>query len=184
VYRHLVVAAALVGLFASCTIQPTPQEYIDRQIPADAERRQAEQALYDRIQALVQALQAGDVETAQATLSPAADVTVIGPGEGDRFTGEAQITAILDLVADADAGTIELADLQVGVTRRATAGWFAAWLRLHRSGVSEPVPLRVTGVYVVREAVWELQQAHFSLPAGAVIAAPAAAPEPSPAADG
>lgn len=183
-YRHLVVAAALVGLFASCTIQPTPEEYIDRQIPADAVRRQAEEALSQRIQALVQALQAGDVETAQATLSPAPEVAVIGPGEGDLFTGEAQIAAILDLLANTNAGTLELTELRVGVTRRATAGWFAAWLRLHRPGAAEPVPMRFTGVYVVREAVWELQQAHFSLPAGTVIAAPAAAPEPSPAEDG
>jgi hypothetical protein len=183
VYRHLVVAA-LVGFVSSCTVQPTPQEYIDRQIPADAVRRQAEEALRDRILALVQALQDGDVETARTTLSPAPDVSLIGPGEADRFTGEAQITAILDLIAGTSASAIELDDLQVGVTQRATSGWFAAWLRLHRPGVADPVPLRVTGVYVVREAVWELQQVHFSLPVGAVIAPAAPAPGPSPAADG
>jgi len=175
VYRRLVLCAALLGTVAACSVEPTPREYIDRQIPAEQVRENAERELRDRIHALVNALDRGDVVAAQAALVPAADVEVVGPGEGERLVGPDQISAVLELLANTNAGTLELTDLQVTVGRRALAGWFTARLELTRPGAEAPTPFRATGVYLQREAEWQLQQAHFSVPSG-ILMAPASPP--------
>jgi hypothetical protein len=181
VYSRLVVFAALF-LLSACKIEPTPREFIDRQVPVDAVRDQAQSALRDRISALVEALRAGDVALAEATLAPAPDVLVIGPGEGERLVGSAQITAILDLLATSDAATIELIDVETRVGPRATSGWFFARLEVRTAG-GDAVPVRVTGIYQEREAAWQLEQAHFSIPSNA-FTPPAPRAPGTPAEDG
>jgi hypothetical protein len=168
VSRHLAVIAVVLGVLgvtSACTIQPTPREYIDRTPPAQEVRRQIEAALRDQILLLIRALQAGDAETARAMLSPAENVIVIGPGAAERFAGSAQIESLLDLAVLALPGTLELRDLEVQLSPRVSVGWFCARLELRRADTSEPVPLRVSGVYVERGATWELHQAHLSVPA-------------------
>jgi ketosteroid isomerase-like protein len=164
VYRNLAIIAVLLGVAASCTIQPTPREYIDRQLPASEVRQQMEDALRDRIALLVQALQAGDLNAAQAALSPAEDVVVIGPGSGQHFTGAAQISAILELIAATRPAMLDVTDIQVILTPRGTAAWFFASMELQAPQAAEVAALRMTGVYVEREGTWELKHAHLSFP--------------------
>jgi hypothetical protein len=178
VYRRLVLCTAVLAAASACSVEPTPREYIDRQIPAEQVRENAEDELRTRINVLVTALDRGDVAAAEAALTPAADVVVVGPGEGERLVGPAQVSAVLELLANTDPGRLELADLQVDVNRRANAGWFTARLELTRPGSEEPIAFRATGVYLQREAAWQLQQAHFSVPSDALTAP---APPPAPA---
>jgi len=184
VYRRLALSAALLGVFAGCTIEPTPREYIDRQVPADQVREEAERELRERIAALVHALNRGDRAAAEAALAPADDVVVVGPGAGERLEGRAQISAVLDLLASAGAGRVELTDVQVRVGRRAIAGWFTARLEFTRPGTAEPIQFRATGVYLEREAAWELQQAHFSIPSDILTGTPPPAASTSPTGSG
>lgn len=179
-YRFLTVPTALLGLgLAACSIEPTPREYIDRQLPAAEVRAQAEAMVRERIALLVQALRARDPEAARAALTPADDVMVIGPGDGDRFSGPAQIEAILERAATAGAADVGLRDVRVRVTPRANVAWFAAWLEVRRPDDETPATLRVSGVFVEREGSWELAQAHVSLPSDALSPV---APAPAPAA--
>lgn len=174
--RRLAVYAILLGLAAGCTVQPTPREYIDRQQPADVARQQAEESLRERITSLVQAIRAGDPAAAEAALGAAPDLVVIGPGTGERLSGAAQAAALLDLLAHREAASLELVHLETRVGPRASTGWFFARLEAS-SGTGPPIPVRVSGVYLVHEGVWQLQQAHFSVPSDAFTApAPAAAP--------
>ncbi|CAN5807941.1 hypothetical protein BH23GEM3_BH23GEM3_19860 [soil metagenome] len=170
-YRPLAAVVCLALALPACRIQPTPREYIDRQIPVTDVRQQAEDALRDRIAALVQALRTGDDEAALAALAPAAGTFIIGPGEADRFTGDQQIQALLNLISASGTADIELSDLEVGVSARATSGWFAAWLEV-RPSEGEPIALRFTGVYLNREGTWELAQAHLSTPSPVLLTAP------------
>lgn len=166
-YRRLFVPALALVVTASCTVQPTPREYIDRQVPPADVQQTARDALTGRISRLVQALQAGDVDAARATLAPAEDVIVIGPGDEQRFSGVAQLDAILDLLAATGDATLELRDVRADVSPRGTTGWFEGWMELRHPEL-EPIPVRVTGVYVERDAAWELRQAHVSFPTSAL----------------
>jgi hypothetical protein len=180
VYRCLLVAVGVLAA-AACTVEPTPREMIDRQIPAAETHAQLEAALRDQILRLMEALQSGDAEAAHGALTPAAGVTIIGPGEEQRLTGAAQANALVELASATRVGTLTLRDLQVNVTRRCTVGWFVAILDFQRTDTAAAaVPLRVTGLYVEREAVWELQQAHLSVPSDLLNAPPPYPQAPSP----
>lgn len=181
-YRSLAAVVCIALTLPACSVEPTPREYIDRQIPVTDVRHQAEDALRDRIAVLVQALRTGDEEAARTALSPAAGTFVIGPGEADRFTGDQQIYALLNLISEPGTTDIELKELEVDVSARATAGWFAAWLEVRRPEGGS-IPLRLTGVYIDREGTWELAQAHLSTPSS-VLTAPAPYPPQDPAAAG
>jgi hypothetical protein len=175
-----IVVAALVSTLAACTIEPTPREYIDRPIPVTEVGQEAEKALRDRITVAVQALQAGDVEAARVALSPTPGVVVVGPAPGQVLSGDAHVMALLESLVAAAPASIELTDLRVEFTPDATAGWFVAMLELRDPRVPEPVPFRLTGVYVSREATWELRQAHLSLPANRLTSRPSPAPQQRP----
>jgi ketosteroid isomerase-like protein len=178
-YRRSFAVALMLGS-AACTVEPTPREFIDRQVLAAEAHAQAEAALQDQVRHLIEAIQAGDAEAAREAFTAAADVVVVGPGEHERLDGAAQADALVELAAAVQAGTLELRELQVDMAPRGNVGWFSAVLELRRAADAFPVPLRVTGVYVEREAVWELQQAHLSVPSD-VLTAPAAYPQaPSP----
>jgi hypothetical protein len=182
VYRSLLAVAGVLSV-AACTVEPTPREFIDRQVPATEMHAQAEATLRDQILRLLEALQSGDPDAARAALTPAAEATIIGPGEGERLTNAAQVDALVDLAAATRIGTLHMRDLQVTVARRGGVGWFAAMLDFERQD-GAAVPLRVTGLYVQREAVWELQQAHLSAPSD-MLTAPSPYPQaPSPPEEG
>jgi hypothetical protein len=160
VYRSPAIWPLLLILLAGCTVEPTPREYIDRQVPPPAGQVAAREAIEDRIRLLVQSLSAGDPAAAAAALSPAPDARIIGPGEEHRFEGAPQATALLELVAQRRLG-LEIQDLVVRVNPRATVGWFDAILA-DSGPEGELVRFSATGVYQLREGTWELVQAHVS----------------------
>jgi ketosteroid isomerase-like protein len=174
VHYRIAILASVLGATVSCTIQPTPREYIDRELPASAVRQQTLEALEDQIARLIHALNAGDDLRARSALSPAPDAVVLGPAPEHYFSGATQIAALLDVIAARDELQLELTDLEVTLTPRGSVAWFHASLELSRPDAAEPLPLRTTGIYVEREGIWELRQAHLSIPVDTLTVRPPA----------
>lgn len=178
-YCRLAQLTFLLWALVSCRIEPTPREYIDRQLPLGEIQALAEGELRDRLRVFFQAVAVGNAATARAALNPAAQVRIIGPREADRFTGAPEVDALVELAAAEPPAALTVHNLTVEVSTRATVGWFSADLELQRRADMEPVPLRISGVYLLREGEWELQQAHVSSPADLFTAPPPVARAPA-----
>ena len=191
-HRTASVAAALLAL-AACSVERTPQEYLDPRDPAAVERQESEEELAARVGAFREALARGNRALAVQALTPAADAHVMGVQFNDgrpRFgpQGIADALQTLRLPTGAVART---PDLRVqAATREGGLGWFATHLELLPvvGAGGEPQWLRVSGVFMRREGEWRLLQIHLSKaqapePAASDSADTAAAPRPATAPD-
>jgi hypothetical protein len=166
VHRTASVAAALLAL-AACSVERTPQEYLDPRDPAAVERRESEEELAARVGAFREALARGDRADAVAALIPSSDAHVMGVQFNDgrpRFGGPgiAEALQTLQLPTGAVART---PDLRVqAATREGGLGWFATHLELLPvvGAGGQPQWLRVSGVFMRREGEWRLLQLHLS----------------------
>jgi hypothetical protein len=166
VHRTVSVAAALLAL-AACSVERTPQEYLDPRDPAAVERRESEEELAARVGAFREALARGNRADALAALSPTADAHVMGVQFNDgrpRFgpQGIADALAALQLPTGAVART---PDLRVqAATREGGLGWFATHLELLPvvGAGGEAQWLRASGVFLRREGEWRLLELHLS----------------------
>ena len=148
-------------LLASCKVESTPVDYIDRATSAEAGRTEAEAEVRDRVLAMGQALGRRSSADALLALAPARDVFVVGlDSVGSQASGPAQIGAILDSLV-ARPVPLLTRDVVVHVAPRANVAWFHAVL----DGEGEETPaLRMTGVYELNEGAWQLVEAHLSAP--------------------
>lgn len=165
-HRTVSVATALLAL-AACSVERTPQEYLDPRDPAAVERRESEEELAARVGAFREALARGNRADAVAALSPTADAHVMGVQFNDgrpRFgaQGVADALAALRLPTGAVART---PDLRVqAATREGGLGWFATHLELLPvvGAGGEAQWLRASGVFLRREGEWRLLELHLS----------------------
>lgn len=165
-HRTASVAAALLAL-AACSVERTPQEYLDPRDPAAVERRESEEELAARVGAFREALARGNRQLAVQALIPSADAHVMGVQFNDgrpRFgpQGIAEALQTLRLPTGAVART---PDLRVqAATREGGLGWFATHLEILPvvGAGGEPQWLRVSGVFMRREGEWRLLQLHLS----------------------
>lgn len=175
-HRTVSVAAALLAL-AACSVERTPQEYLDPRDPAAVERRDAEEELAARVGAFREALARGNRADAVAALSPTADAHVMGVQFNDgrpRF-GPQGITDALATLRLPTGAVARTPDLRVqAATREGGLGWFATHLELLPvvGAGGEPQWLRASGVFLRREGEWRLLELHLSK---------AEAPAPAPA---
>jgi hypothetical protein len=193
---HRTVSVAALLALAACSVERTPQEYLDPRDPAAVERQESEEELAARIGAFREALARGNRALAVQALVPSADAHVMGVQFNDgrpRFgpQGIADALATLRLPSGAVART---PDLRVqAATREGGLGWFATHLELLPvvGAGGEAQWLRVSGVFMRREGEWRLLELHLSkaempAPVRADTAAPATArdssPQPSPSA--
>jgi hypothetical protein len=166
VHRTASVAAALLVL-AACSVERTPQEYLDPRDPAVVERRESEEELAARVGAFREALARGDRADAVAALIPAADAHVMGVQFNDgrpRF-GAQGITEALQSLRLPTGAVARTPDLRVqAATREGGLGWFATHLELLPvvGAGGEAQWLRVSGVFMRREGQWRLLQIHLS----------------------
>jgi hypothetical protein len=151
------VLAALVG----CTVQPTPREYIDRHVAPEHAELEARDHIEARIRLLVQSLAAGDPSAARSAAQPAPDAVIVAPGE-NRIEGAHQVGAIVELVAQRRL-PLEIRHIDVRANPRGTVSWFDAILA--GPGLeAESLPFSASGVFQLREGIWELSQMHVSAP--------------------
>jgi SnoaL-like domain len=175
VHRTATVAALLA--LAACSVERTPQEYLDPRDPAAVEVRESEQELAARVGAFREALARGDRPDAVAALIPAPDAHVMGVqfNDGRPRYGAAGIAEALQTLQLPSGAVARTPDLRVEAgTREGGLGWFATHLEILPvvGAGGEPQWLRVSGVFARREGEWRLLQLHLSR---------AEAPAPAPA---
>lgn len=165
-FLSLALAACLL-LVSACKIQRTPEEYIDPAATDERGRVAATEELRARLAALAGALTRRSLGTAVSALAPAADVQVVTPAGTVLATGDSALVPALRWLLT-DEGVVEVREMQVTLTPRATVAWFAALVEIvdPRETVegepADPNVLRATGVYVLNEGTWQLTQLHLS----------------------
>jgi hypothetical protein len=116
-------------------------------------------------------------------LAPDEMATVVGVDGNDgvvRF-GAAGVSAAVAELAVAAPTVVRTPDLRVGASQG--MGWFSTHLQLlSTSAATDPVLLRMSGVFVRERGEWRLVEAHLSRPRAAT-AEPVPPPASSPAAD-
>jgi ketosteroid isomerase-like protein len=180
VHRSLVAAAALAAL-AGCKVDRTPPEYYNHPDPAVVDRQEAADEIRTRVRVFAEALGRMDSEEAVQALAPDEMAAVVGVDGNDgmvRF-GAAGVSAAVAELAIAAPTVVRTPDLRVSASQG--MGWFSTHLQLlSTSTATDPVLLRMSGVFVRERGEWRLMEAHLSRPEAAT---PARAPAPSPAAD-
>lgn len=179
-YRPLVTATALLAL-AGCKVDSTPAEFYNHPDPAVVDRQEAADEIRTRVRVFAESLGRMDTEEAIQALAPspmAAVVGVEGNGGVVRF-GPAGVSAAVAGLAITTPTVVRTPDLRV--TASGAMGWFSTHLQLlSTSAATEPVLLRMSGVFVRERGEWRLAEAHLSRP---FATAPAdSLPRPSPAA--
>ncbi len=181
-HRSLVAAAALAAL-AGCTVDRTPPEFYNHPDPAVVDRQEAADEIRTRVRVFAEALGQMDSRRAVQALAPDEMAAVVGVEGNDgvvRF-GAAGVSAAVAELAIAAPTVVRTPDLRVGASQG--MGWFSTHLQLlSTSAATDPVLLRMSGVFVRERGAWRLVEAHLSRPRTATVE-PAPAPAPSPAAD-
>ena len=180
---HRIAPAALLLALAACTVERTPDEYLDPRDPAEVEIRETEGELAARVGAFREALARQDRDAAVAALIPEGTTHVIGPGEnaGIARFGPAGLREALNEVVVPAGAIARTPDLRVEADPRDGVGWFATHLEmLPVVAEGRASRLRMTGVFLRHEGEWRIAQVHLSTPPPA----DSVTPPPSPAAGG
>ena len=181
-HRSLVAAAALAAL-AGCKVDRTPPEFYNHPDPAVVDRQEAADEIRTRVRVFADALGRMDTQEAVQALAPDSMATVVGVEGNDgmvRF-GAAGMSAAVAELAIAAPTVVRTPDLRVSASQG--MGWFSTHLQLlSTSAATDPVLLRMSGVFVRERGEWRLVEAHLSRPEAAT-PRPGPAPAPSPAAD-
>ena len=183
VHRSLLAAAALAAL-AGCKVDRTPPEFYNHPDPAVVDRQEAADEIRTRVRVFAEALGRMDTGDAVQALAPDAMAAVVGVRGNDgmvRF-GPAGVNAAVAELAIAAPAVVRTPDLRVSASQG--MGWFSTHLQLlSTSAATDPVLLRMSGVFIRERGEWRLVEAHLSRPEHATPRPAAAAPAPSPAAD-
>lgn len=160
---RFIVLALTISAIAGCSIERTPEEFIDRRPPDEAARTAAAQELRARLLALGPALSRGDVDAAVRAVLPPADVYVAAPADSMLEQGIPALSAAFAEIADPETGigVRSVHDVVVAVAPRVDVAWFNAALS---GAAAEDGVLRASGVFVLHEGSWRLVQLDLSQP--------------------
>jgi hypothetical protein len=182
VHRSLAAAAALAAL-AGCKVDRTPPEFYNHPDPAVVDRQEAADEIRTRVRVFAEALGRMDTGEAVQALAPDEMAAVVGVEGNDgmvRFGPEGVSAAVAEL-AIASPTVVRTPDLRVSASQG--MGWFSTHLQLlSTSTATDPVLLRMSGVFVRERGEWRLVEAHLSRPEAAT-PQPEPVPAQSPAAD-
>jgi ketosteroid isomerase-like protein len=177
--RSAAAAAALLAL-AACKVERTPPEFYSHPDPAVVDRQEAADEIRTRVRLFAEALGRADTDEAVRALAPDELAAVVGAeGNGGlvRF-GAAGMTAAVTELAIPTPTIVRTPDLRVGASTG--MGWFSTHLQLlSTSAATEPVLLRMSGVFARERGEWRLVEAHLSRPEEAT-PEPAARQQPQP----
>lgn len=163
-HRSLVAAAALLVL-AGCKVQETPPEFYSHPDPAVVDRQEAADEIRGRVRLFADALGRGDMADAVGALAPDELASVVGVDDngGMARLGTAGVQDAVGQLAITAPVVVRTPDLRVGTT--VGMGWFATHLQILSPTVAtEPVLLRMTGVFARERGEWRLVEAHISRP--------------------
>lgn len=162
-HRFLGLALSATLLLSACKIEPTPRKFYSERPPAETELRQFEEELRDRVGALGQALDRGDLRDALLAMAPSADVAFVGPGQEAPVRGVEAMTRELQGLVGEEPPTVRVREVRVTLGPRGQVAWFETGMEMERTG-AEAALLRMTGVYLRTRGNWQLVQAHLSRP--------------------
>jgi hypothetical protein len=164
--------AVLALLQGACTIEQTPQQYIDHLSPPGAELEASRDELTVRLLSTAPALERRDRSSIAGALAPETDVFVLGPRPGlELTTSRAVIDTLVALTAESE---VEIGETVVTVSPGNDVAWFRAAYELSGGGAEDSV-LLFTGVFVRAEGDWRLSQGHLSTE----LSSPPSSPEAS-----
>lgn len=176
VYRSLVAAAALAAL-AGCKVDRTPPEFYNHPDPAVVDREEAADEIRTRVRVFAEALGRMETDEAVQALAPGEMAAVVGVEGNDgvvRF-GPAGLIEAMGELEIASPTVVRTPDLRVSASH--DMGWFSTHLQLLSTSVAtDPVLLRMSGVFVRERGAWRLAEAHLSRPEEATEPAPAQSP--------
>lgn len=181
-YRSLAAATALLAL-AACDVERTPPEFYNHPDPAVVDRQEAADEIRTRVRVFAEALGRGDQDEAVQALAPGEMAAVVGVDDNGglvRF-GTPGLDAALAGLAISSPMVVRTPDLRVSASQG--MGWFSTHLQLlSTSAATEPVLLRMSGVFVRERGAWRLAEAHLSRPGSAApTPRPDSVPAPNPA---
>jgi hypothetical protein len=145
-------------LLSACKVELTPEEYFDHRGTARDQGETGAAEVRDRVLAMGQALSRGSARDALSALAPSGDAYIFGMVEGSGGDLPAHAEGQLEALA----GRVQPLSPDAVVLRQGPTGnvvWFRTRLVPQDEDRGE---VRVTGVYVLREGIWNLVQAHFS----------------------
>lgn len=159
--RFYAPSLALILLLGACTIEQTPQEYIDRQQAPAREIEASRRELTDRLRLTSVSLQRGDRRGIVSALAPASGMEVIGLEPGQVIASGEELAQELALATS--RGVITLDEPVIDVDSQNGVAWFRASFHL-ASGDSAGNRLYFSGVFVRQSGEWRLTQGHISRP--------------------
>ncbi|MEX2582520.1 MAG: nuclear transport factor 2 family protein [Gemmatimonadota bacterium] len=156
-YQITVIPA--VALLASCTIEETPQQYIDHLTTPAAEIGASQDEIMARLLSTGPALQRRDRSSLTGALAPSPDLYVIGPRPGEELTtAQALVDTLSTLVRSAEIGVGETV---VSIGPGNDVAWFRTSYEVS-GGEPGDEALSFSGVFVREGGEWRLSQGHLS----------------------
>jgi hypothetical protein len=157
--RFWLVAASVALAQGACTIEQTPQEYIDHLTTPGAALEASRDELTVRLLSTAPALERRDRSSLLGALAPETAVYVVGARPGEELTTpRAVVDTLVSIVGQSE---VEIGEAVVSIA----AGNDVAWFRVQydmSGGDAEDSVLFFTGVFVRAEGDWRLAQGHLS----------------------
>ncbi|MEX2571133.1 MAG: nuclear transport factor 2 family protein [Gemmatimonadota bacterium] len=160
--RRSWIPAALGALFlAACTIEQTPERYIDRETTPVGEIETSRQELTARLLSSAVAVRRGDRIGLVAALSPTTDAVVLLSGDGSEETALGRGEVVETIIRLASGAEVAMDDPLVTVAEPNNIAWFLARYRLLDDQDVES-GLNFSGVFIRQDGEWRLVQGHLS----------------------
>jgi hypothetical protein len=153
------VVAFLVLTQAACTIEETPQEYIDHLTTPAGELEAARDELTVRLLSTGPALERRDRSSVSGALAPVPELFVEGVRPGEVLQTPREL--VDTLVSLTQGATVDVTDAVVTVAPGNAVAWFRLEYELS-GGAAGSHPLRFSGVFVRADGDWRLAQGHLS----------------------
>ncbi len=157
--RTWILGVAAVLALGACTIERTPEEYIDRQLPSEAAQEAMRTELADRLRLTAAALQRANATAAVVALAPAADVVVLNSTEGRELRSTEEIVAMI--AASTAGASVRVEEPEVRLDAESRVAWFRTVYHV-TDAEGEERAVDFTGVFGRRQGEWRLVQGHLS----------------------
>jgi hypothetical protein len=143
---------------AACTIEPTPQQYIDRQAGSVEQVAASESELTRRLLSMADALERRDIEEVRSALDAYPDAFVFGPPP-QSSVAPARVGYVLDGMVM--GGRLIPSEVSVSVGPQNDIAWFRA-IYTDTTALPADRGFRFSGTFRRIEGEWRLIQGHIS----------------------
>lgn len=154
----LVLAVALVGCPGGDRGPDEAATKADSDLPADGEDEMGVIAAH---QALIAAMEAGDVAAVTALMDPTANLLVFHPFVENRFDGIGEVDEGLDVMFG-HLGPVSWTEAHSSLDMEGNVAWMTSHVLIKTPEMPGPFVGRGTEIWVLRPGGWRLTHAHWS----------------------